>query len=379
MNTFPKPVLKEAIDTPENLFSSYEISRSLDLYDELLEELFLIRNPQYKFNPNYTTEFQQWKAALETAQPALAHGMWAYFPWSKIAVRVLPDAEHLELRTARNKNLITKEEQEKFYNSRIAVAGLSVGSHGALTLALMGGARTLFLADPDTISGSNLNRIRYDYTTIGRKKAEVAAEYIYQLNPYAEVHLFSEGVSAENIDTFLGGDEKVQLLVEELDNLEMKVRLRLAAKEKGIPVIMATDNGDGIIMDIERYDLNPNTELFNGALGHLTMEEFSQFTPSDLPKLATKVAGVEVVVPRMLLSLKEVGKTLYSWPQLGDAATLSGVAIAYIARKIILGEPVRDGKHEINLDAIFDAHYDSAEAVAEREQVRSAFKQALGL
>ena len=74
-----------------------------------------------------------------------------------------------------------------------------------------------------------------------------------------------------------------------------------------------------------------------------------------MPRLASKIVGEEFIVPRMMSSLQEVGKTLYSWPQLGGAATLSGVAAAYVAKKIILGEKIRTGKMEINLDKIFNA------------------------
>lgn len=376
-NIFPKPIIVSATEEFfKKLDSEYGVSRRIDAYEELLEDLFLIRNPRFKFEPDYKEAFTEWKNNLS---PEMITGVWAYFPWSKVAVRILPEKEHFEIRTARNKNIITEKEQRKFYNARVAVAGLSVGSHGALTLALMGGAKSMYLADPDVVSGSNLNRIRYDYTSVGRKKTHLAAEYIYQLDPYADLNVFDDGISAKNIDEFLGGDNPVDVLVEELDDLEMKIRLRVVAREKGIPVIMVTDNGDGIIVDVERYDLDSKTELFNGALGPISIEDFKSFTPSDLPKLATKVAGVDLIVPRMLMSLKEVGKTLYSWPQLGDAATLSGVAIAYCVRKLILKEPLSGGKFDISLDKILDPAYSSEQSKKTREEVRTLFKKAVGL
>ncbi|OYV27013.1 MAG: hypothetical protein B7W98_02705 [Parcubacteria group bacterium 20-58-5] len=272
--------------------------------------------------------------------------------------------------------MITKEEQQKFYGLRVAYAGLSVGSHGAMTAALMGGAQHIKIADPDEVSPSNLNRIRFDFLSVGRKKTDLVREYIYQLNPYAEIETFDSGVTAETMDAFL---KDVDILVEETDNLEIKIALRLAARERGIPVVMATDNGDGVIVEIERFDIDRSTQLFNGALGDITLEEFKSFPPSDLPKLATKVAGADLVVPRMLLSLKEVGRTLYSWPQLGDAATLSGIAIAYCLRKIALKEPLKNGKMEINMDAIFDPTYTSAGATKSRDEIRMMFKRAIGL
>lgn len=351
-------------------------SRIVDRYDLLLEDLFLIRNPRFKFIKDHTSEVQAFTEEYRAGKPLEEAGEWFFFPWNGTLAHYLPDEEHQEIRTARNRNIITKEEQKKFYGLRVAYAGLSVGSHGAMTVALMGGARDIKIADPDEVSPSNLNRIRFDFLAVGSKKTALIREYLWQLDPYMRIESFDDGVTAATIDRFLSD---VDVLVEETDNLEYKIALRLAARERGIPVIMATDNGDGVIVEVERFDLDRTTQLFNGALGDITLEEFKTFPPQELPKLATKVAGADLVVPRMLLSLKEVGQTLYSWPQLGDAATLSGIAIAYCLRKIALKEPLGEGKKEINMDAIFDPTYASAEATKSRDEIRTMFKKAIGL
>jgi len=358
---------------------THEVLRVIDHYEELLEELFFVRNPRYRFDKNYASAYGEFRASHLGGNPIEKAGAWFYFPWSKQLVHYLPEDLHQELRTARNKNIITAEEQEKYYQFKIGVAGLSVGSHAALTLAMMGAGKHMRLADPDTISGSNLNRIRYDFTKVGEHKCELAVQQIYQTNPYAVIDAFPEGITEANIGAFLEGPPKLDVLVEEMDNVEMKIRLRIEAKRLRIPVVMATDNGDNVIVDIERYDLDPNLEIFNGAAGHLTLEEFQKFPPQELPKLATKIAGPNVVVPRMLTSLLEVGKTLYSWPQLGDAATLSGVAIAYVVKRLALGEPIRTGKIEVNLDRIFDPHYDDENAKTARERTREDFLKKIGL
>lgn len=315
----------------------------VDNYEDALLELFLIRNPKYKFGGDYQADFEQFK----TIQP---EGEWFYFPWDKTAIHYLPEKEYLELRTTRNKYLIKLEEQEKFYNCTVGIAGLSVGSHAALTLAMMGGSKHLKLADPDEVSVSNLNRLRYGASVLGKNKAAVAGQMVAEINPYAELDLFEQGINDQSLDDFLTG---LDVLVEETDNLEMKIILREEAKKRKIPVIMATDNGDGVIADVERYDLNPDLQLFNGALGDFDLNKFKQFPPQDLPKLAGKIAGEELIVERMKYSLTEVGKTLYSWPQLGSAATFSGVVIAYLVRKIVLGEKLDSGKYDLNLDKFF--------------------------
>jgi len=365
--------------TLDDFKKQHPVDKILDKYDELLEEVFLIRNPKYKMDKNYGEPLERFAAEQLAAADREKSGVWWYFPWNKLLAHYLPDAMHQEVRTARNKNIITKDEQEKFYNFKVGVAGLSIGSHAAATIPLMGGGRVLKLADPDNVSASNLNRMRYDFTVLGMSKCDLATQFAYQMNPYAEICAYPDGITNENIEDFFLKGGKIDILVEEMDNLELKIKIRLKAKELGIPVIMATDNGDNVIIDIERYDLDKNIEIFNGAAGHLTVEEFQKIPPQEIPRLATKLAGPNLVVPRMLDSLLEVGRTLYSWPQLGDAATLSGVVLAYLVKRIALGDKTATGKLEVNLDAIFDPEYFSDKIVSERDAHRKKFMQIIGL
>jgi molybdopterin/thiamine biosynthesis adenylyltransferase len=363
-------------ETLSDFKNQHEVLGVIDQFEVLLEELFLIRNPRYKFNPNYQEDYEVFKKTYLNGEDINNVGVWFYFSWDKKLIHYLPEDEHQELRTARNKNIITKEEQDKFYHYHIAIAGMSVGSHSALTIAMMGGAKKMKIADPDEISGSNLNRLRYGYSYVGKNKAQAVAQSIYEMNPYAELEVYDQGVSLDTLGEFL---KDADVFIEEMDNLELKIAGRLKAKEMGIPVLMATDNGDNVIVDVERYDLDKNLEIFNGAAGHLTLEEFRKIPPQEMPRLATKIAGPEFVVPRMQQSLLEVGKSLYSWPQLGDAATLSGVVLAYLIKRMSLGEKIKTGKFEFNMDAAFDPDYSSVQSEKNRKDQREEFFKIIGL
>ncbi|MEK9176909.1 MAG: ThiF family adenylyltransferase [Patescibacteria group bacterium] len=337
--------------------------RVLDTYRLQLEDLFLLRNPKHRFDKNYQEPFANFITGHSQSGSLEACGSWVYFPWNRTLVHYLADADHQEVRTGRNRNLITKEEQDRFYGFRVGVAGLSVGSHGALTTVLMGGARVIKLADPDFISPTNLNRLRFDFTQIGMNKAEAIAQYIYQLNPYAEVILYTDGITEENVDSFMDG---IDILVEELDDIEVKVRMREEAKKRKLPVIMATDNSDNVIMDIERFDLAPNSPIFYGMLEGMDLKEIKK-SPQKMFEAMGKIIGLSFVPSRALNSVFEVGKTIYSWPQLASAATLSGAVIAYAIRKIALGEKVREGKFDINLEAAFSPDYEAGKEAREKE------------
>jgi tRNA A37 threonylcarbamoyladenosine dehydratase len=332
----------------------------VDRYPELLEELFLLRNPKYRYDKNYAEAFQDFRAEHNQSKQAQSQdeslsGEWFYYSWSNTVVHVLADELHQELRTGRNRNLITREEQNTYYQGTVAVLGLSVGSHVATTIAMTGGAKHLRLADPDSISGDNLNRIRTGYPAVGTKKSVLVARQIFEMNPYADIRIYPNGLTEENLDEVLAG---VDVVVEEMDNPFFKLKVREVVRSRGIPVVMGTDNGDGIITDVERFDLDTRRPILHGKLGRVTSAAMKAMSPRELPKIAARIAGADIAVPRMLASVTEVGETLYSWPQLGTAANLCGTVVAYLVRRILLKDPlIRSGRYEVSLDAIFESGY----------------------
>lgn len=323
----------------------------VDKMERNLEELFLLRNPKYRFDKNYKTECKQFLSFYQNDN----FGNWFYFSWINSLVRYLPEGLHYELRTGRNKNLITVEEQARFYNAKIVFLGLSVGSHVAVVTAMGGGAKQIKLADPGVFSGDNLNRVRIGFQSVGLNKAVVVARQIFEINPYADIELYPDGLTEENAEAIMMGAD---LIIEETDNPYWKLKVRELARDRGIPVLMGTDNGDGIIVDIERYDINRELPILNGYIKGITAEKLKSMPPKNLPKIAGKIAGADLVVPRMLRSVAEVGKSLYSWPQLGTAANMCGSVIATLARRIIVkNKNIKSGRYSFNPDAIFESDY----------------------
>ena len=141
-------------------------------------------------------------ARLTKEAPLWQHGRWVYYPWNSALVHILNEKPFFRVRTARNRDLITEEEQVNFYNSRIGIIGLSVGHSIALALALQGGGGSMKLVDYDSLALSNLNRIRTGVENIGLKKTEIAERDIYAINPYARIETFSGGLNQENLRDF---------------------------------------------------------------------------------------------------------------------------------------------------------------------------------
>lgn len=274
-----------------------------------------------------------------------AASRYVVYPWRAAVVR-LPDSElFYRLRTTRNRYLITDAEQERWASSDIAVAGLSVGG-SVLHACALTGARRFRIADPDTLGPSNLNRLSGSVCDLGTAKTTLAARRVLELDPYAQLDVFADGYSESNADRFLRG---AAVVLEEMDDLRRKIELRVAARRLGVPVVMVTDDGDGVIVDVERFDVDPGYPLLHGraeALAGLTPAEFAD--PARRVELAGAIVGDDVT-ERMRYSLGQVGQTIPSWPQLGTAATVAGAVGALFARRIACGDDVPSGRAYLRL------------------------------
>jgi len=351
-----------------------------DLFSQC-EELYKIRNPRTVISGVDRSEVRQFVRSLTgSLKIPDTYGTWAWYPWSRTLVHFLPEALHTELRTARNRNLITQEKQKQFYQSRIGIAGLSVGNAVVASIIHTGGAKYLSIADKDILSGSNTNRIRCGFDSLGLSKIAIIAREVYALNPYASISAFPDGLTKEIIQKFLTVPKPLQLIIDEMDDLYLKIQLRVAARNMGIPVIMAADNGDGIVVDIERFDVRKDTPLMHGDIPENTL---LAITPDVSRPVAARIISSwvrpENIDDRMKRSLMELGKTLYTWPQLGNAAFMAGAVLSYVARSILVGDPIRSGKFVVNPEVLFVPGFTSKQAIAKRKRLTQQFSQAVGL
>lgn len=310
----------------------------IDKFDSWTKEAFIISFPKFKSNKGYlkTPEFEEFCKNNNLTNKEFS-GNWVFFPWSNELIHILPEKLHHQVLTARNKNLVTNQEQEKFYNTNISIAGLSVGQSAALTIATSGGAKNMSLADFDTLEGTNLNRIKGTISDIGLHKTNIVAKQIYSINPFSKLRLFHEGLTDQNIDKFLEG---TKLIVDEIDNFHFKAVLRVKAQERKLPLISAFDTADGIVLDVERYDLKIGQKPF---FGKLTEKEFqtlvnSEPHPSEIAKFVIKTMGSEVIPDQFKASILKVGSELAGVPQLGSTAFLAGISVNFAARMIVNGD-----------------------------------------
>ncbi len=271
-------------------------------------------------------------------------GRWAYYPWRRTVVAVLGPRGFRAVRLDRNRNHITTQEQDRLGALRIGVAGLSVGHIIAHTLATEGVCGRLRLADFDRLELSNLNRVPASVFDLGLNKAYVAARRIAELDPYLPVEVFDAGLTFDTVDEFVDG---LDILVEECDSLEMKAAVRVAARERGIPVLMATS--DRGLVDVERFDKEPQRPILHGLLGELDLALLPGMSNREKVRHLLRHLEAEQMSPRGAASLLEIDRSVSTWPQLASDVVLGASVIAEAVRRIGLDEEMRSGRNRIDI------------------------------
>ncbi len=345
---------------------SYSIWKTIDVVESQLADLFEVTHPHLAGDPNFTAEQTKFIANRTGLDKDLV-GDWIYLPWSGYLLHTLTETEQFALRTNRNRSLITEDEQNKLAKAHIAIAGLSVGGGIAVSLSYAGIGSTLYLADFDRLETPNLNRVQASLADLGKPKAQVTAERIWAVNPYAHLTLFPKGIDQTTVHGFLGGDKPAAVGFDEIDDFEMKVRLRYEAKKLRIPVVMLTGLGDSILIDIERYDLEPDLQIFNGLIGDLESKLLAgDLTSADKQRFAAQIIGLANVPTRAIESLLEIGSTLVGRPQLGSTVTIESGVAAFVVRQILLGSPLASGRYRLDLNALLNLPLETA-ASAKRD------------
>lgn len=344
-----------------------KMNRSDNYIDLIAEELWKIQNPDVKITDQEAIRLLKIKILSRIDNDVINKNTKIFLPPKKI---------YQELVTSRNKKLITQSQQNLLKKTIVAFFGLSVGSHAALTWSMLSRADKIKISDPDFVSPTNLNRLRFGWDTIGELKVDIVKKQLEEINPYIKIYKFS-GRSAETVNRIILNKPRPNVIVDSMDDLKSKVFARLLARDFKIPVIMATDVGDNVILDIERFDKLPQPPLFNDRVNNIEKIDLSRLSSQQRIKLSMKIVGFKHNSVEMLESLLSIGKTIRTWPQLGSTATLAGGIVATIIKKIVLGEKIKSGRYNISIDALVVEDYYSKKKICARKNLISQLKSIL--
>lgn len=291
------------------------------------------------------------------AAPYPSYGYWCYLPWRRLLLHLLPANRFFAVRTNRNRDKITLADQATLRSKRVGVIGLSVGHSAAMVLAQEGLCGELRIADFDQLDLSNLNRLRTSIVNLGEAKVHIARRDLAELDPYLRVRTFEAGITDENLEEFLLGGGALDLIVEECDTLPIKLKVRELARRLRIPVVM--DTNDRGLLDVERFDREPERPLMHGFMGQHTADSARQVPREERLALFYGFFGGESHVSLAFRqSVQKIGRELVSYPQLASDVQLGGALVGHASRMVLLNRLQHSGRFTIDLDELIHDHGD---------------------
>jgi molybdopterin/thiamine biosynthesis adenylyltransferase len=243
---------------------------------------------------------------------------------------------------SRNIGWVTHEEQARLRGARVAVAGLGgVGGAHVLTLSRLGVGQ-FHVADFDRFEVHNFNRQAGAFvSTLGQTKVDTVASMALDINPGAVVRRFSEGVTADNLASFLDG---VDVYVDGIDFFAVEARRMLFAAccERGIPALTAAPLGMGVsLLYFARGGMS--FERYFRLEGHARNEQLARFIAGLSPAMLQR---------RYLVWPRAVDFSAQQGPSTVMACELCAGVMATAVLKVLLGRGnVRPAPWAMQFDA----------------------------
>ncbi|HVN72771.1 MAG TPA: HesA/MoeB/ThiF family protein [Desulfomonilia bacterium] len=151
------------------------------------------------------------------------------------------EAEIVPSRYLRNRNTLSYTDQIVLLKSHVAIVGCGgLGGYIIEGLARLGIGK-MTVIDPDSFEEHNLNRqILCTMDVLGKPKVEAARARIKTVNPAVEVAAIRDAFSQDNGRRML---MDVQVVLDGLDNIPVRIQLGEVCSALGIPLIHGSIGG----------------------------------------------------------------------------------------------------------------------------------------
>jgi len=201
-----------------------------------------------------------------------------------------------------------------------------VGGVGSYTVEALAraGVGHLVLVDYDTVDVTNINRqVPALLSTVGSYKVDVLQKRIADINQEAQVTVYREKVSPENVRIFF--QENPSYVVDAIDMVTGKIAIIEAALGAGIPFLSALGAGNR---------LDP-TKLQIGDLSETTGDPLARILRRELRQRGIK-KGVKVVYSTELpLKPREEDRQELTRRVPGSVSFVPSVAGLFIAAQVV--------------------------------------------
>jgi tRNA A37 threonylcarbamoyladenosine dehydratase len=246
--------------------------------------------------------------------------------------------------------LSAEQVRERLSSAVVGFVGASLGSNVLASVVREMRPRAAKLADPDFLEATNLNRLQHGslrylarsradrqnrrdgFETLFVNKTELVAYENQLVDPYADWYLYPEGVTSANLDHFLLGDgeePRLDYVVEEADDISIKIEIRKRARQHRIPVLMASDFGHRAQVQLQDYGASPDAPLGHRTSDGELLAALARCKTSgdraDLFAFVRALAGPDFELDEFADWMHQRGEQpTSSLPQSGAVAQLSG-------------------------------------------------------
>lgn len=239
--------------------------------------------------------------------------------------------------TTRNRGVVDAAAQERLRTAVVLVAGCgSIGGATVEPLARLG-VQNFLLADPGEYEVNNLNRQNATLDDVDRNKAEVAADRVRSINPFAQVRVFGQGVDRDVVEELTSACDVVVdgVDVTTMAGLRAKYLLHEHAAARRLPLFTGWDMAGA--QYVRYYDYRTIREPFGG-----------QITAADLDRLGMWELLKRLVPLRFIplemftIARANLDDPDFTFPQMVYAADLFGALGAHVVTQLLTGGPVRE-------------------------------------
>ncbi len=177
----------------------------------------------------------------------------------------------MDKRFSRTEMLLGEDKMKKLFSARVAVFGAGgVGGYAIEALA-RSGVGAIDIVDDDVVCESNINRqIIATDKTVGRYKADVAAERVKDINPECDVVARKVFFSPETASLF--DFSSYDYVVDAIDTVTGKIRLVEECEKAGVPIISSMGAGNKLdptafkVTDIYKTSVCPLAKVMRTEL-----------------------------------------------------------------------------------------------------------------
>lgn len=231
----------------------------------------------------------------------------------------------------RNRIYISNAEQEKIQAFRLFLAGAGIGSVIA-ECALRLGFENITIADGDVVEITNLNRQNYIQGNIGKKKAECLKNRLLNINPAANIKVYSQFITETDIVSLLQNHD---VAINALDfQSEVPFIFDAICQAKNMPVLHPYNIGWAALILIIMPN-GPNLTTVSKEYTHFE-KTIVNYIINRLDSTSRSKSWIEKV-----LNEYENEATLLPPPQLSVASSLLSGACVHLLYKLALRQNVK--------------------------------------